>query len=309
MNRELLMPTLASIQFYPKGSPFYRLFALWYFCILMIVWNIMGRTVLGFEQSWMQWFAGVGTACIVQIILEWVDARWNGRPLRFGAGVASFLNFLPPAIIAGSACSMLIFPNGHLMPIVFASTFAIGSKVLFRAPVGGGATQHVFNPSNLAVVFTLFTIPWVGIAPPYQFTNLVEGIGNLIVPAVVMGSGLFLHWKFTGRLPLLLAWLGGFVLQALVRSWMYGTPWHVLALPMTSAGFLLFTNYMVPDPATTPIGTKSQILFGLAIAGLYGVIIVNHIVFGFFLALTIVCGIRGLYLHWYYRSDKGPPKP
>lgn len=76
-------PNVASNQFYPKGNPLYRLFALWYFCLLMIAWNIVGRTHLGFEQSWMQWFAALGVAGGMQVLLEVVDAWSKGRPLRF----------------------------------------------------------------------------------------------------------------------------------------------------------------------------------------------------------------------------------
>ena len=39
---------------------------------------------------------------------------------------------------------------------------------------------------------------------------------------------------------------------------------------------------MIPDPATTPLKPIRQGLFGLAVAALYGVIQVLHLVFGLF---------------------------
>jgi hypothetical protein len=298
---------VASVGFYPKNNPLFRLFALWYFAILMIFWNVVGRTHLGFEQSWSQWFVALAVGCFFQVLLEWIDAKAKGRPLRFSGGIGNFLNFFPPAIIASSACSMLLFPNHHYSPIIFATVLAICSKVMFRAPVGKGATQHIFNPSNLGVVVTLFTLPWVGIAPPYHFTNLVEGSGNWVIPLVVMATGVFLHWKFTGRLPLMLAWLIGFALQAEIRAFLFDMPWWVPLLPMTSAAFVLFSNYMIPDPATTPLSTSSQILFGLGVAAGYGVLFTLHIVHGLFLSLVLVCGIRGIFLHWYYKTPPENP--
>jgi hypothetical protein len=271
--------------------------ALWYFCVLMIVWNIAGRTILGFEQSFLQYFVAVGTAIGMQILLEGIDARATGRTPRYRGGLANVLNVLPPAIIAGSACSMLIFANEHLWPYAFAAALSIGSKVLFRAPLGNGATQHVFNPSNLGVTATLLLIPWVGIAPPYHFTNRIEGVGNLVIPAVILASGIFLHWMFTNRLPLILAFLAAFALQAVVRAWLFGMPWHVPVMPMTGASFVIFTLYMIPDPATSPIAWKSQVAFGAAIPLVYSLIISNHLVFGPFVSLLIVSAIRGLYLH------------
>jgi hypothetical protein len=51
---------------------------------------------------------------------------------------------------------------------------------------------------------------------------------------------------------------------------------------------------MVTDPATTPSGTREQILFGSAVAFTYGLLMVTHIVFGLFFALSIVCAGRGV---------------
>ena len=167
--------------------------ALWYFCTLMTAWNIVGRLFLGFEQSFMQYFVAVGTAIAMQLLLEWIDARATGRRPRYEGGFANFMNVLPPPIIAGSACSMLMFANERLWPYAFAAALSIGSKVLFRAPLGNGATQHIFNPSNLGVTTTLLLLPWVGIAPPYHFTNRIEGVGNLAIPFVILASGIFLH--------------------------------------------------------------------------------------------------------------------
>jgi enediyne biosynthesis protein E5 len=302
--------SISTLALYPQKNPKLRLMALWYFCTLMTVWNIVGRTILGFEQSFVQYFVAVGTAIAMQILLEWVDARASGRSPRYLGGLASFLNFLPPAVIAGSACSMLLFANDRLWPFAFAAALSIGSKVLFRAPLGNGATQHVFNPSNLGVTVTLLALPWIGIAPPYHFTNRVEGSANLVVPAIILASGIFLHWMFTNRLPLILAFLGAFALQGLVRAWIFGMPWNVPIMPMTGAAFVVFTLYMIPDPATSPIGWRAQIAFGAAIPLVYALIITNHKVLGPFVSLVIVTGVRGLYLHvreWLAQQRQRPP--
>jgi len=68
-------------------------------------------------------------------------------------------------------------------------------------------------------------------------------------------------------------------------------------LPMTSAGFILFSLYMIPDPATTPIKPLRQVFFGLSVAAIYALLFVSHIVYGLFIALAIVCATRGIALH------------
>jgi Na+-translocating ferredoxin:NAD+ oxidoreductase RnfD subunit len=286
-----------TVLFYPNKNPKLRLFALWYFTVLIIVWNILGHTYLGFEQSWATPFVGVGAAIALQLLLEWVDAAARDREVRFAGGLGNFLNFLPAAIIPGFACAMLLYANERLWPVVFAVALSIGSKVLIRAPVGQGRTQHVFNPSNFGVALTLVTFPQVGFAPPYHFTENLTGVWDWILPGIVLLSGIIIHGCFTGRLPLVAAWVLGFAVQGQIRAYLSGTPFLVPFTPMTSAAFIVFTLYMVPDPATTPIKPLRQVLFGFAVAMVYGVIQLLHLVFGLFFALLTVSAIRGLSLY------------
>jgi hypothetical protein len=305
MNQPSFVNT--TVLFYPSKSPKLRLFALWYFTILMIVWNVLGHTVLGFEQSWAAPVVGVGTALFMQFFLEWVDARAQGRRLRFSGSLADFLNFLPAAIIPGFACAMLLYPNERLWPIVFAAALTIGSKVIFRAPVAPGRTQHIFNPSNFGVACTLVLFPQVGFAPPYHFTENLVGLWNWVLPGIILLTGLVIHSLFTGRMLLVAAWVLGFALQALVRAYLFDIPPLVPLTPMTSAAFILFTLYMIPDPATTPLHPWRQALFGFSVAIVYGVIQVLHLVFGLFFALITVCAIRGLCLHLYFAFKSPTP--
>lgn len=274
-----------------------RLVALWYFTTLMIVWNVLGHTVLGFEQAWAAPVVGVATAIVIQILLDWVDARARNRELRFAGSVGNFLNFLPAAIIPGFACAMLLYSNERLWPIVFAVAVAIGSKVIFRAPVGEGRYQHIFNPSNLGVAITLVLFPSVGFAPPYHFTENLTGWADWLLPGIVLATGVIIHACFTGRLPLVGAWIIGFMIQGITRAAVFGMPLYVPLTPMTSAAFVLFTLYMIPDPATTPLKPWRQAAFGFSVAVVYGAIQVMHWVFGLFFALVAVCAIRGISLH------------
>lgn len=291
--------TFATLNFYPRKDPRMRFFALWYFTCLLTLWTILGDTVLGFEQSYAQPLTGVLTACAVAFLLEWLDARMNRRPPRFAGSWTNVVNFLPPCIIPGLACAMLIYANERLTPIIFAAALSIASKVIFRAPIGNGQTQHIFNPSNLGITTTLLLLPAAGLAPPYQFTENVTGFWHWAIPAVILVTGTIIHGMFTGRLPLVLAWFGGFAAQAVIRSYIFHAPLAVPFLPMTSAGFILFSLYMIPDPATTPIKPLRQVFFGLSVAAIYAVLFVSHIVFGLFIALALTSATRGLGLYAY----------
>ena len=88
-----------TVLFYPKNNPKLRLFALWYFTTLMIIWNLIGHTVLGFEQSCATPLTAIATAIAVSLVLEWIDAQSKNRELRFTGGAGNFLNFLPACLI------------------------------------------------------------------------------------------------------------------------------------------------------------------------------------------------------------------
>jgi hypothetical protein len=288
---------ITTLQFYPKHSAIRRYFALWYFTTLLIVWNIIGHLFLGFEQSDIQPLVGIATGIFLQFLLEWIDARANGRKLRFAGSWADLINFLPPAIIPGLAVPMLLYPNARLMPVIFGVGLSICSKVIFRAPVGNGKTQHIFNPSNLGIVATLLLFPSIGVAPPYHFTENLTGMWHWALPGFVLATGLIVHGLFTGRLILVLTWLVAFIIQGGLRSWYFGTSWIVPLTPMTSAAFMVFTLYMIPDPATTPVKPLRQAFFGIAIAAVYGVLLVEHVGYCLFIGLAIVSALRGVGLY------------
>jgi hypothetical protein len=274
-----------------------RLGGLRRFAIAITVLNILGHAFFGFEQSFAQPVVALLSAYSAELLLEFIDARFNRRPLRFlGGGPRKFVEFLLSAHITGLACAMLLYANERLGPVIFAAVVAICSKCILRAPVGRG-TRHFLNPSNFGITATLLAFSWVSVAPPYQFTENMTGVGDWILPAVIICTGTFLNARFTHRLPLIAAWLGGFVVQAAVRSVFLDTPFGAGLVPMTGVAFILYTFYMVTDPATTPEGRRDQIVFGFSVAAVYGLLMTTHIVFGLFFALTIVCTVRGAWMY------------
>ncbi len=274
------------------------------FAVAITVFNILGHTVFGFEQSWAQPLVSLAAAYCCELFCEWMEARKEVRRPRFLGSAQAFLDFLLPAHITGLAVAMLLYASDHLPPIVLASTIAIASKNTLRLKVDG-RVRHFLNPSNFGITTTLLLLPWVGIAPPYHFSENLGGAGYWILPAIICVSGTIINQRFTLRMPLVAGWCGGFVVQAALRSLLFGTPWIAALNPMTGVAFVLFTFYMVTDPATTPFNKKGQILFGVSVAAAYGLLVYIHVVFGLFFALTTVSVVRGLAL--YARNLSGAP--
>ena len=279
-----------------SAKPNLRLPALRRFAIAITVLNILGHSVLGFEASPAHAFAALATAYTLELVFEWLRAREHGEQPRFVGGFRAFVDFLLPAHISGLAVSMLLYSQERLMPIVFAAAVAIGSKVLVRATVKG-RKRHIFNPSNFGIAVTLLAFSdSVGVIPIYQFTETTHGVIDWVIPCVIICTGSLLNARLTRRMPLIAGWVGGYVAQAFVRSALFHTPAVSSLGQLTGVAFLLFTFYMISDPGTTPSKRMSQVAFGAAVAAVYGVLVSLHLVFGMFLSLVLVCGVRGLYL-------------
>ena len=285
------------------SEPDRRLAGLRRFAISISVLNLLGHTVLGFESSWSQMFVAVFTAHLTEIVLEVADAWANKRPYRFAGGIWKLVDFLLPAHIAGMAVAMLLYSGSLLLPFVFASVVAITSKAIFTAPVNK-SRRHFLNPSNTGIAITVLLFPAMAPIMPYQFTELLSGGMSWAFAVLVICVGFFMNWRYSGRLPLVLGWVIGFALQGVLRCLMNDLPLIVGLVPMTGVSFILFTFYMVTDPGSTPTDWREQVVFGVAIALVYSLLVLTHVGFAFFYALFIVCIARGLFLHLQARKTQ-----
>ncbi|GAA2079436.1 RnfABCDGE type electron transport complex subunit D [Actinomadura alba] len=278
------------------------------FAISISVFNILGYTLFGFEQPWLYPFIALATAYTVEFGLEIVGARVEGRVPRFlGGGARGVLEFLYPATITALALNMLIYVNDRVWVMMFGVVVAVGGKWVLRAPVRG-RMRHFMNPSNLGIAVILLLFPWAAIAPPYEFTEHLSGLADWIVPAVILVAGTILNAKLTGRVWLIAGWLGVFVLQAIVRGLVLDTAILGALATMTGVAFVLFTNYMITDPGTSPSKPASQVAFGGGIALLYGFFAGAGITYGLFFATALGCLIRGGFLwsmHFAERTAAG----
>ncbi|MFF5160756.1 enediyne biosynthesis protein [Streptomyces sp. NPDC000348] len=266
------------------------------FAISISVLNILGYTVLGFEQPWTWPFIALATAYTVELALEAVGARAEKRaPRSRGGGFRGLMEFLYPAHITALAVNMLTYVNDQVWVMVFGVVVAVGTKWVLRAPVKG-RMRHFMNPSNFGIAVILLLFPWASIAPPYHFTEYLDGGFDWLVPAVIITLGTMLNAKLTERMWLIVAWVGGYAVQAIVRGLLFGTSIPAALAMMTGVAFVLFTNYMITDPGTTPSSKWGQIAFGGGVAAAYGVLTALSVAYGIFFATALVCAVRGGFL-------------
>lgn len=271
------------------------------FALSITVFTILGHVFLGFEQSPVQPVVAAAVCYGLGLAYEFLVARAQGRAPKFAGGPLNLFHFLLPAHITGLSIALILYSNNRLFPMAFAAALAMSSKVLFRVSTGD-RSRHYLNPSNFGISVTLLVFPWVGISPPYMFTENVVGLGDWLLPALIVVAGTLLNLRLTKRIPVIAGWLLGFLVQAIFRNGWVGLPIVAGLNPVTGVIFALFTFYMIPDPATTPHDPKRQFVFGLGVAFFYAVFMAVHVVFGFFFALTIVCFLRGGLL-WYRHSE------
>jgi enediyne biosynthesis protein E5 len=271
-----------------------RYLALRNFAISMSIFNIIGYTLLGFEQPWLWPFLALATGYSAEILMEIITARVERRPVAFvGGGFRGFWTFLLPAHITSLAVNVLLYANDRIWPVLFGVVVAITQKAIFRAPIRG-RMRHFMNPSNFGITTTLVLFPWLSIAPPYHFTENVQGIFRLAIPMIIITAGTILNAQLTKKVPLIVGWVGAFVIQALLRWWLFDVALFSALAVITGVAFVLFTNYMITDPGTSPVSGRAQFMFGGAVGAVYGVLMAFNIVYTLFFAVTIVCLARGL---------------
>jgi hypothetical protein len=275
------------------ADPRYK--ALRNFAISISAFNAFGYTLLGFEQPWLWPVLAIATGYTTEIVFELISAWANQRRPRFlGNGMRGVYEFLLPAHITALAVNMLLYANNQFWPVLFGVVIAVSQKHFLLAPIAG-KLRHFMNPSNLGISACLLLFgSWVSISPPYMFSEWASSYFRLMIPLVILTSGTVINSMLTRRIALIVGWLGAFVIQAFVRHWLWGVQLNTALGVMTGIAFVLFTNYMITDPGTTPSKPRAQFMFGSGVATVYAILMQFNIVYTLFFATSIVCACRGL---------------
>ncbi len=289
-----------------------RYTALRNFAISISALNVFGYTLLGFEQPWLWPLLAVLSGYATEIIFELIHA-WSRqeRPRFLGRGARGVYEFLLPAHITALAVNMLLYANNQFWPVLFGVVLAVSQKHFLQAPIAG-RMRHFMNPSNFGIAVTLLLFgSWVSISPPYMFTEWASSYFRIFIPIVILTSGTVINAMLTKRVALIVGWMGTFFIQAFIRHWLWGVQLNTALSVMTGVAFILFTNYMITDPGTTPTRPRAQFMFGSSVAIVYACLMEFNIVYTLFFATAIVCAARGLgwwvaYLRRTRREGKRP---
>jgi Na+-translocating ferredoxin:NAD+ oxidoreductase RnfD subunit len=127
--------------------------------------------------------------------------------------------------------------------------------------------------------------------------------GNVVAPMVVIWLlGFVITWR-VGRLHISLTYVASFLLLALLRSSITGTPWLATVAPITGPMYQLFVFFMTTDPRTTVADPRAQCVVVAIVALVEAVLRLNEVIYAPFYALFLV-GPAALAIDLWWRSRR-----
>lgn len=239
-------------------------------CVL-IVYTIVGQTILTFDHGWTQILLSLFVACFVDVLLNFWKTRQIILPIS--------------GVITGLGLGLLIEATSPtlLWPYIAAPIIAIASKSLIQ--VHG---RHIFNPSNFGLVVLLLLFPSLITTTSTQWT------GSLLMVGIIFIVGTFSAFRVS-RLDLVLSFIGGFCIMALIEEQIRQSGYSLVFGPLFGAGLQLFILSMITDPKTTPNTSGMRIVFGLSIAFIDGLLRLANNQYSPFIALFVVSACFSLY--------------
>lgn len=243
--------------------------------VALATYTLLGQSTFYFNRSPLELSLTLLTCMGLDVLIGLLTRRELSLPLS-GA-------------ITGLSLGLLL--ESHRWQVfVAASCWAILSKHLVQVR---GA--HLFNPSNFGVLAAiLLSHGSATVAPGSQWG------GHPSYTVVILCLGL-LMMRRVGRLPVVGAWLAGYLTMGLVRMALgQGGLIYVLG-PLTGAEFTLFSFSMLPDPKTSPSARGTQWIWGATLALLDGVLRLHELRFSMFYALFALCLLRPVAAAWQRR--------
>lgn len=257
-------------------SKYFKLDTRYVVTLILLSYNILGVTVLGFNRSIGQ----IALTVVMGVLFHtFYDLLFNNE-LKFN--ISAVTTSLGLCILVNYGHS-LIYP---IVPIFFAM-----SSKFFLTFEG----KHRFNPGMFGVTASLLVAgEFISSAPAYQW----NGIGSMAL--FIIMPALFLFMPRINRSYLVFSFLITFLLQITLRSLLirHYLPFSTLFFgTITSPSFFLFVFFMITDPATSPNDKKDQIIVGVSLAL---VDLIYHLFSSyhtFFFAALTVATVRFLNVH------------
>ena len=222
---------------------------------------LFGLFFLEFSIGWFEIMAAVSTAALTELILQ----RLTGKPRAF-----------PLSAIAAALGICIFLRASNPWFFAFAAFIAIASKYVLTTKQG-----HIFNPSNLGVLTTVFVF---SAHSTIEFTQWgSDPFVHLIIAAVILEVArrarvLPTTFAFIFTYTLLLVMLIPYAPDRL-SAHHYG---------IIGPSLVLFAAFMITDPRTAPTEIRTRILHGSSVAMTYFILELIGVRYALFLSSLVV---------------------
>lgn len=165
------------------------------------------------------------------------------------------------AIATGLIIALIIDPNANWYQIAVVSGIAMGTKNFIRV-----SNRHIFNPAAIGlfvggIIFSQY-VSWWGVS--FQSITRVT-IQNLVLFLILLSPAVVSAYRMRRIYS-----IAAFILTYTVFSQIF-----TFTLSLSSVisrvfdpSVLFFSLVMLPEPMTSPINPKRQILYGVAVASI-----------------------------------------
>jgi hypothetical protein len=228
--------------------------------------HTLGQTVLHFRVSVVQIFAAIFTCFVIEIAVVFGREkvfRWPASAMLTGSGVGLIMRL--PTMKA----------NTPWATTAWWMYSAVAGLSLVTKYVIRDRGRHIFNPSNLGLVF-VFIVLGSHFAEPLDFWWAPVNAWMLFAYALIIAGGSFVARRI-GLLPMAATFWAtlavGLAAIAVSGHSIYSPSslhpvagWHFWWLVLTSPETLIFVYFMLSDPKTVPRSRHENMLFGFTVA-------------------------------------------
>ena len=221
----------------------------------------------GLRRSWEQMGLAIAVAVIAELVLSKITQKQKQFDIKD--------RILSAIVLALGA--ILLVRSPYWWFYAFIAFVGVLSKYIIVNDKG----RHIFNPTNVAIVFGIIVLP--------EFLNVrIDSFSTHIFSlccVVFFGTLAIIKadsWRIT------LGYFMGICLIGIPAAYIMDLPLLLILGPEANVGVLLFAFLMMTDPQTSPREKKAQWIFGFIIAAVNLFLRYEQLYYSPFISLFIV---------------------
>jgi enediyne biosynthesis protein E5 len=207
-----------------------------------------GIYFLHWKAEWWLYSTYFAVSIITQLAFEYFLGR---KEFAFWKRIT----FSFPSVIISSFGLSLLLKTNNIEIAALAAFISIASKFIIR--IKG---KHIFNPSALGIVATIFLTGGAWFSPGQWGSGIVLLFGVCCLGFIVISK--------VQKIDVTLSFLGVFAGLLFIRQIIYlGWPMDFFVQSISTGSLLLFSFFMITDPKTIPNHAVARVVWCMAIAG------------------------------------------